>query len=82
MDVLKLDVEGAEYEALFGAKEMLERSTDLLVLVEICDRHLERFNRTREDVVRLLRNHGYSMLREPHTGPDAVDKIFFMKRTR
>jgi len=82
VDVLKIDAEGAEYEVLFGARSVLKKSTDLLVLVEICDRHLERFNRTREDIVRLLRSHGYSPLREPRTGPDAVDKIFFMRKAR
>lgn len=82
VDVLKIDVEGAEYEVLLGARDVFRKSSNLLVLVEICKGHLERFGRTPGDVRRLLKSYGYFPLREPKTGPDAVDKVFFMRGAR
>ena len=61
LDFIKIDVEGAELDALAGAEETLERFRPA-VLLEIEERHLRRFDRTPATVVQWMSERGYHML--------------------
>lgn len=68
VDVVKMDIEGAELAALRGAPETLARFHPLL-LVELSDRALEHQHATSCDVLDLLAQHGYRLLGfAPDTG--------------
>lgn len=60
LDLLKLDIDSYEYEALAGATMMLKRFNPV-VIVELNQALLER-NRKPEDVVALMNNYGYQRL--------------------
>ena len=61
LDFIKADIEGAEARLLAGGRSTLERFRPVL-LIELEDRHLERFDTNVADVVRTLADLGY----EPH----------------
>jgi hypothetical protein len=60
LDVLKLDIEGAECDALLGARETLVRCRPRLLLVEVIEENLARFGRTGDDLASLLESFDYS----------------------
>lgn len=57
---VKADVEGAELAVLQGGLGVLRRSRPT-VLLEIEQRHLDRYDRTVDDILDLLGTEGYSM---------------------
>jgi FkbM family methyltransferase len=60
--LIKLDLEGAEHEALRGAESILhDRRPDLLLEIE--PSHLQRMGSSANAVAALLRGHGYSFFR-------------------
>jgi FkbM family methyltransferase len=62
LSLIKLDLEGAEHEALLGASEILrDRHPDLLLEIE--PSHLRRMGSSAEAVAGLLREHGYQLFR-------------------
>jgi FkbM family methyltransferase len=68
IDVLKLDIEGAEYAALVGAEETL-RLHRPLILIELFDASLRKQGRTANDVLALLADLGYqTYIFDPETG--------------
>lgn len=62
VDVVKIDVEGAELSVLSGAVDTLERHRPT-VLVEADDLHQARFDATAQDVVDRVVAHGYRLHR-------------------
>jgi FkbM family methyltransferase len=60
VDVLKIDVEGAEAGVLRGGQRVLERSKPL-VIIEVLDGALRLQGATAEDVLTQLRSSGYSL---------------------
>lgn len=60
VDFVKADVEGAELAVLHGARELVEQCGPRLLL-EIEDRHLSRFGRRSNAIVRWLTERGYRM---------------------
>jgi FkbM family methyltransferase len=72
VDVLKLDVEGAELPAIAGAADTLDRFRPL-VLVEADDLHQARFDATAQDVVDAVAAHGYAVHRYRRGALDALD---------
>ena len=71
---IKADVEGFEPEVLQGAARVLERDMPALLL-EIEDRHLERYGRRAEDVSRMLRERGYGMATWRDGGWQAAERV-------
>ena len=59
IDVLKVDVEGAEYEVLLGAQPLLSESTR--IFCEVHPDRLEYFGRNTSDLIRLLAARGGSL---------------------
>jgi FkbM family methyltransferase len=72
LDVLKLDVEGAELLVLSGAAHALTELRPLVVL-EADDLHQARFDATADDVIELVRSHGYRVFRYRRGALEEVD---------
>ena len=58
IDVLKVDVEGAEPAVLAGARELLTGGAIRSLIVEFNDGYIEHRGSTRDSMVRWLREHG------------------------
>ena len=61
VDLLKVDVEGAEPEVFAGAGSSLARGAIRTIVFEISKRPLERMGHNVDDVIRPLRAAGYSI---------------------
>lgn len=59
-DVIKMDIEGAEYDALVGGQQTIEKCKPT-ILVEVHTRKIERFSHTAKQVRRLLTDWGYNL---------------------
>ena len=62
VDVLKIDVEGAEREVLAGAAGTLAACPDIVLIVEFLRENTDRFGYTVEDLESDLRSHGFRLL--------------------
>lgn len=75
-DVLKIDVEGAEYNVLDGMISVIEDyKPDMLI--EIHPQYLGKFNASEESVRNFLSDYGYDLLGFPHqedTDPKPLSK--------
>ena len=74
LDFVKADVEGAELRVLRGGEATIERLRPKLLL-EIEQRHVERFGYRAEDIVTWLADRGYRMSTWRHGGWHAVDRV-------
>jgi len=59
-DVVKIDIEGAEYDALVGARRTIEKYKPT-ILVEIHTKKIERFGHTAMQVRQFLADWGYKL---------------------
>ena len=55
IDILKIDIEGSEYELLKGAKNTLKRNKIKIILVEIIDKK-NSYKKKEEKIINLLKN--------------------------
>ena len=75
IDVMKIDVEGAEVSALQGAARILQRDRPLL-LVEVVDAALRGHGASREALTGLLQEFGYGLFVFGSDGrPRAIEKL-------
>lgn len=58
--LIKLDVEGAEYDVLRGAKETLRK--DVVILLEVHNEFIKKFGKTHADLRTLVHDIGYRLL--------------------
>lgn len=67
LDLLKLDLEGAELRALHGAQQTIEARRPAII-VEVIDKHLARFGDTSQALEAWMRERGYRSIakREPN----------------
>jgi FkbM family methyltransferase len=68
IDFLKLDVEGAEADALAGAVELLSRKAIRVIQFEVSRAMLDGMNRTARGVFDVLARHGYECRRIERDG--------------
>jgi FkbM family methyltransferase len=62
VDAIKIDVEGAEFLVLKGARETLDRFHPA-ILVELVDHQLKEMGTSTAEVTAFLRDHGYTLKR-------------------
>lgn len=72
VDIIKIDVEGAELSALAGAHRTLDEHRPM-VLVEADDLHQARYDATAQDVLDAVVEHGYDVFRYRRGALDALD---------
>lgn len=61
IDLLKIDVEGAEYDVLLGADSLLRKKAIRCLIVEFMEWASNRRGRTTDDLRSLLESHGYKL---------------------
>ena len=59
--VLKIDVEGAEYQVLQGLEQMLQSDLCRLIYVEVHPKHLNNYDTSPKDVEKLLKGPNYNV---------------------
>ncbi|MBD2668927.1 FkbM family methyltransferase [Arthrospira platensis FACHB-439] len=74
IDYLKIDVEGAEYDVLLGAKQLLEKNAIRFIQFEISQKMLEGLNRKAKDTFDILIQNGYECHRITSNG-EIGDKV-------
>jgi FkbM family methyltransferase len=63
VDVVKINIEGAEVKALQGMKELIARNRNLTLIIEVCIRHLRRAGSRLEELFQAVRESGFSRFR-------------------
>jgi FkbM family methyltransferase len=74
LSLIKLDLEGAEHAALLGASAILRESRPD-ILLEVEPAHLARMGSTANDILMLLRQHGYAFYRLTSAGAGASSLV-------
>lgn len=75
--VVKMDVEGAEYQALKGMQKTLERPECRFLFLELHPRDLPRFGASEEQVRELLQQVGFNLDKETQRGTEM--HLFYSK---
>ena len=84
-DLIKIDVEGAEYNVLRGMKKTLKKK-NIKLLVEVHPGQLKNFGHTYHDVIRILRKSDYKIMHYRshrsyvHKDFELIDKNSFIDR--
>ena len=63
IDILKVDIEGSEYEFLMGAKNTLKSSKIKIILIEISDRK-KNYNKKEKKIVNFLEKKNFIFLKK------------------
>ena len=63
IDILKIDIEGSEYELLEGAKNTLKKNRVKIILVEIIDKK-NIYDKKEKKVLNLLKKRNFVLLKK------------------
>ena len=61
VDIIKMDIEGAEYHALLGMRELIRRNPDLQIIMEFAPEHIRRAGREPEALLALIHELGFTV---------------------
>jgi len=61
IDFIKMDIEGSEMDALEGMSSLLDKSENLIIMVEFAPYLIKRMNREPEEFVDLFRKKGFKI---------------------
>ena len=61
IDLIKMDIEGAEYHALLGMRELIRRNPDLQIIMEFAPEHIRRAGREPEALLALIHELGFTV---------------------
>lgn len=75
VDVIKLDVEGAELDVIEGARRTLTANPGILLVVEFLRENARRFGRDVEDLEARLRELGFLLLTLTPYGPRPYERV-------
>lgn len=59
VDLIKMDIEGYEYAVLEGAKNILEKNKDIVVIMEFCPLLINKTNHTPESIIENMKSYGF-----------------------
>jgi hypothetical protein len=84
IDLVKIDVEGAEFDLLESGQQVLLEQPELIMVLGVHPENLEAFDRTDRDVWNLLTSWGFSMLLPewPGRNTDVLEKLEQPPHTR
>lgn len=63
VDMVKIDVEGAELRTLKGMSRIIENNPHIIILVEVHGRLMKRFKDTQEELFEYMEGRGFSKIR-------------------
>ncbi len=75
VDVLKLDVEGAELDVIDGARRTLAASPGIVLVVEFLRENARRFGRDLEALEARLRDLGFALFTLTQHGPRRYQRV-------
>ena len=75
IDFIKIDIEGGEYNALRGMREVLSKMKPILLL-EISDFALKNANHSEEEILALLKENGYAKTKELSRNQSSYNAVF------
>ena len=61
IDVIKMDIEGAEYNALLGMRELLAENPGVQIMMEYAPAHIRRAGHRPEELLELIKEYGFTI---------------------
>jgi len=82
IDVIKMDIEGAEMAALLGMSNVIARSPNMVIFTEFCPRFLERAGYSAAAYFNELQGHGFRiyLIDEQRQRLEAITDIAYLMR--
>lgn len=75
INLIKMDIEGGEYQALLGMEKVLKNLKPVL-LMEVNNAAIKKANHTEKEVLSLLAKYGYSKIKELSRNESSYNAVF------
>lgn len=75
VDLVKIDIEGGEYDALLGMSKIMSELKPK-ILIEINKETLDNSNHSEEELLHLLKNYNYKLLKKLSISSQAYNAVF------